>query len=34
MTRQPLLESNHSYTFNNYFDLGFTVDGLGAKFGY
>ncbi len=28
MTRQPLLDHNRSYTFGNYFDLGFTVDDL------
>ncbi|MBI1240812.1 hypothetical protein [Umezakia ovalisporum] len=25
MTRQPLLDPNGSYTFSNYFELGFTV---------
>ena len=34
MTRQPLLDPNRSYTFSNYFDLGFTVDDLVAEFGY
>ncbi|MDJ0795389.1 MAG: hypothetical protein QNJ51_00930 [Calothrix sp. MO_167.B12] len=34
MTRQPLLDPNRSYTFSNYFELGFTVDDLVAEFGY
>ncbi|WP_366941895.1 hypothetical protein [uncultured Nostoc sp.] len=34
MSRQPLLDSNRSYTFSNYFELGFAVDDLVAKFGY
>ncbi|WP_334691662.1 hypothetical protein [Nostoc sp.] len=34
MSRQPLLDSNRSYTFSNYFELGFTVDDLFAEFGY
>ena len=34
MTRQPLLDPNRSYTFSNYFDLGFTVDDLVAELGY
>ncbi len=34
MTRPPLLDPNRSYTFSNYFELGFTVDDLVAEFGY
>jgi hypothetical protein len=34
MSRQPLLEPTRSYTFNNYFELGFAVDDLIAEFGY
>ena len=34
MTRQPLLDPNRSYTFSNYFELGFTVDDLVVEFGY
>ncbi|MEM8779947.1 MAG: hypothetical protein AAGF26_13970 [Cyanobacteria bacterium P01_G01_bin.49] len=34
MTRQPLLDPNRSYTFSNYFELGFSVDDLVAEFGY
>ena len=34
MTRQPLLDPNRSYTFSNYFELGFTVDDLVSEFGY
>lgn len=34
MSRPPLLEPNRSYTFSNYFELGFTVDDLVAEFGY
>jgi len=34
MTRKPLLDPNHSYTFSNYFELGFTVDDLVTEFGY
>ena len=34
MTRQLLLDPNRSYTFSNYFELGFTVDDLVAEFGY
>ncbi len=34
MTRQPLLDPNRSYTFSNYFELGFTADDLVAEFGY
>jgi len=34
MTRQPLLDPNRSYTFSNYFELGFTVDDLVTEFGY
>ncbi len=34
MTRQPLLDPNRSYTFSNYFELGFTVDDLVAELGY
>lgn len=34
MNRQPLLDPNRSYTFSNYFELGFTVDDLVAEFGY
>jgi hypothetical protein len=34
MTRQPLLDPNRSYTFSNYFELGFTTDDLVAEFGY
>lgn len=34
MSRQPLLEPTRSYTFSNYFELGFAVDDLMAEFGY
>ncbi|NEQ69615.1 MAG: hypothetical protein F6K21_29815 [Symploca sp. SIO2D2] len=34
MTRKPLLDPNRSYTFSNYFELGFTVDDLVTEFGY
>ncbi len=34
MTRQPLLDPNLSYTFSNYFELGFRVDDLVTEFGY
>jgi hypothetical protein len=34
MNRQPLLDPNRSYTFSNYFELGFAVDDLVAEFGY
>ncbi|BAY48279.1 hypothetical protein SAMD00079811_59000 [Scytonema sp. HK-05] len=34
MSRQSLLDPNRSYTFNNYFELGFAVDDLVAEFGY
>ncbi|MBW4615844.1 MAG: hypothetical protein KME21_21695 [Desmonostoc vinosum HA7617-LM4] len=34
MSRQPLLDPNRSYTFSNYFELGFVVDDLVADFGY
>ena len=34
MSRQPLLDSNRSYTFSNYFELGFAADDLAAEFGY
>ncbi|NET58255.1 MAG: hypothetical protein F6K47_19490 [Symploca sp. SIO2E6] len=34
MNRQPLLDPNRSYTFSNYFELGFTVDDLVTEFGY
>lgn len=34
MNRQPLLDTNRSYTFSNYFELGFAVDDLVAEFGY
>ncbi|MEH2467941.1 hypothetical protein [Nostoc sp.] len=34
MNRQPLLGPNRSYTFNNYFELGFAVDNLVTEFGY
>lgn len=34
MSRPPLLDPNRSYTFSNYFDLGFAVDDLVAEFGY
>lgn len=34
MNRQPLLDPNRSYTFSNYFELGFPVDDLVAEFGY
>ena len=34
MNRQPLLDPNRSYTFSNYFELGFIVDDLVAEFGY
>ena len=34
MSRKALLDPNRSYTFSNYFELGFTVDDLVAEFGY
>ncbi|MBD2497550.1 hypothetical protein VF14_22040 [Nostoc linckia z18] len=34
MSRPPLLDPNRSYTFSNYFELGFAVDDLVAEFGY
>lgn len=34
MTRQPLLDPTRSYTFRNYFELGFPVDDLVAEFAY
>ncbi|KYC36373.1 hypothetical protein WA1_42440 [Scytonema hofmannii PCC 7110] len=34
MSRQPLLDLTRSYTFRNYFELGFPVDDLVAEFGY
>jgi len=34
MTRQPLLDPNRSYTFSNYFELGFTADDLVTELGY
>ncbi|NMG17991.1 hypothetical protein [Brasilonema bromeliae] len=34
MSRQPLLDPNRSYTFSNYFELGFAIDDLVAEFGY
>ncbi|MFN6460705.1 MAG: hypothetical protein RMZ41_002520 [Nostoc sp. DedVER02] len=34
MSRKPLLDPNRSYTFSNYFELGFAVDDLVAEFGY
>ncbi|MCC5638770.1 hypothetical protein LC593_23645 [Nostoc sp. CHAB 5844] len=34
MSRQPLLDPSRSYTFSNYFELGFAVDDLVAEFGY
>jgi len=34
MSRQPFLDPNRSYTFNNYFELEFAVDDLVAEFGY
>lgn len=34
MRRPPLLDPNRSYTFSNYFELGFAVDDLVAEFGY
>jgi hypothetical protein len=34
MSRQPLLNPNRSYTFSNYFELGFAIDDLVAEFGY
>jgi hypothetical protein len=34
MSRTPLLDPNRSYTFSNYFELGFAVDDLVAEFGY
>ena len=34
MSRPPLLDPNRSYTFKNYFELGFAVDDLVAEFGY
>ncbi|MDF5729171.1 MAG: hypothetical protein PUP92_14400 [Rhizonema sp. PD38] len=34
MSYQSLLDPNRSYTFRNYFELGFAVDDLVAEFGY
>ncbi|MEI2578822.1 hypothetical protein [Scytonema sp. PRP1] len=34
MSRQSLLDANRSYSFSNYFELGFPVDDLVAEFGY
>jgi len=34
MSRQPLLDPTRSYTFSNYFELGFPIDDLLAEFGY
>ncbi|GAA6622153.1 hypothetical protein [Scytonema sp. NUACC26] len=34
MSRQPLLDLTRSYTFRNYFELGFPVDDLVTEFGY
>ncbi|MDZ7963076.1 MAG: hypothetical protein RMY34_35345 [Aulosira sp. DedQUE10] len=34
MSRQSLLDPNRSYTFSNYFELGFAIDDLVAEFGY
>ncbi|MDF5707460.1 MAG: hypothetical protein PUP90_07185 [Nostoc sp. S4] len=34
MSRPPLLDPNRSYTFSNYFELGFAIDDLVAEFGY
>jgi hypothetical protein len=34
MSRPALLDPNRSYTFSNYFELGFAVDDLVAEFGY
>lgn len=34
MAGRSLLDPNRSYTFSNYFELGFTVDELVAEFGY
>ncbi len=34
MSHKPLLDPNRSYTFSNYFELGFAVDDLVAEFGY
>ena len=34
MSKPSLLETNRSYTFRSYFDLGFPVDELLAEFGY
>jgi hypothetical protein len=34
MSRQQLLDLTRSYTFRNYFELGFPVDDLVAEFGY
>lgn len=34
MSRPSLLDPNRSYTFSNYFELGFAVDDLVAEFGY
>jgi hypothetical protein len=34
MTRQFLLDPNRSYTFSNYFELGFTVEDLVKELGY
>lgn len=34
MSRQPLLDPTRSYTFRNYFELGFPVEDLVAEFAY
>jgi hypothetical protein len=34
MSHPPLLDPTRSYTFSNYFELGFAVDDLIAEFGY
>jgi hypothetical protein len=34
MSHKALLDPNRSYTFSNYFELGFAVDDLVAEFGY
>jgi hypothetical protein len=34
MSRQPLLDPNRSYTFSNYFELGFATEDLVNEFGY
>ncbi|MEA5619072.1 hypothetical protein VB711_14680 [Cronbergia sp. UHCC 0137] len=34
MTKRPLLDPNRSYTFSNYFELGFSVGDLVTEFGY